>query len=62
MKDRDSFRSCLPDPTTDDRVHVSGGRGAMLIGHFMDDVMYAGHGNRIIMQKDRSGPDQDQPD
>jgi serine/threonine-protein kinase RsbW len=43
----------LPDPTTDDRLECPGGRGVMLMRHFMTRVEFSDHGRRVAMEKRR---------
>ena len=41
----------IPDPTKEDNLLKSKGRGIFLIRHLMDNVEYNEKGNRIIMTK-----------
>lgn len=41
----------LPDPTTDDNILRSHGRGVYLIHKLMDEVQYNDKGNRVKMTK-----------
>jgi serine/threonine-protein kinase RsbW len=44
----------LPDPTLEENLECSSGRGVMLIHHYMSKVEYNEKGNRITMTKQRS--------
>ena len=44
----------LPDPTTNDQLHVPCGRGVMLMRAFMSRVEFNEQGNAVIMEKDRN--------
>ncbi|AMV19512.1 ATP-binding protein [Planctomyces sp. SH-PL14] len=46
--------STLPDPTLEENLERSSGRGVMLIHHYMTSVGYNDRGNRITMIKERS--------
>ena len=46
--------STLPDPTLEENLERSSGRGVMLIHHYMTSVGYNEKGNRITMVKERS--------
>jgi len=43
----------LPDPTTEGRLECPGGRGVMLMRHFMSSVEFADHGRCVTMEKRR---------
>jgi serine/threonine-protein kinase RsbW len=44
----------LPDPTLEENLERSSGRGVMLIHHYMTSVGYNEKGNKIMMTKARS--------
>jgi serine/threonine-protein kinase RsbW len=44
----------VPDPTLDENLELSSGRGVKLIQTFMDEVEYLDGGRRIRMLKIRS--------
>lgn len=44
----------LPDPTLEENLERSSGRGVMLIHHYMSSVDYNAKGNKIMMTKTRS--------
>lgn len=44
----------VPDPTADENLEKSSGRGVMLIRQFMDDVEYQDGGCQIQIRKNRS--------
>jgi len=44
----------LPDPTLEENLERSSGRGVMLIHHYMSSVDYNEKGNKIMMTKARS--------
>ncbi len=46
--------AALPDPTTNDQLHVPCGRGVMLMRAFMSRVEFNEHGNVVVMEKDRN--------
>ena len=43
----------IPDPTTPDRLPVPSGRGIMLIGAYMDEVVYRDNGREVRFVKHR---------
>jgi serine/threonine-protein kinase RsbW len=45
--------SALPDPTSNDQLHVPCGRGVMLMRAFMSRVEFNESGNAVVMEKDR---------
>jgi len=50
----------VPDPTDDENLDVSSGRGLMLIRSFMSSVEYTPPGNCVVMEKERAAPDSDE--
>jgi serine/threonine-protein kinase RsbW len=44
----------VPDPTRDENLERPGGRGLLLIRHFMTWVRFSGRGNRVTLCKHRS--------
>ncbi|WP_425617053.1 ATP-binding protein [Anatilimnocola sp. NA78] len=44
----------LPDPTSEEHLDRPHGRGVLLIRTFMTRVDYAGRGNLVIMEKEKS--------
>ena len=46
----------LPDPRSEERLEIPGGRGVMLIRELMTHVEYDPPGNRVTMRKLRSPP------
>ena len=44
----------LPDPTADENLELSSGRGVMLMRNFMDSVSFNQSGNSVEMVKRRS--------
>lgn len=51
--------AALPDPTADENLEKTSGRGVALIQHFVDDVLYnqAGNSVRLIKTRTDSGAD-----
>jgi serine/threonine-protein kinase RsbW len=47
----------IPDPTDDDHLECTNGRGVMLIREFMSEVRYNDRGNEVTMIKHRSKED-----
>lgn len=45
----------LPDPTAPGRLECPGGRGVMLMRAFMSRVEFQDRGNRVVLEKFRSG-------
>ena len=45
---------CIRDPTTDENVGKTCGRGVMLMKNFVDTVSYNACGNEVEMTKQRS--------
>src|SRR5262249_29766976 len=45
----------MPDPSLPENLAHPGGRGLMLMRHFMTWVHFSGRGNRVTMSKRRSG-------
>jgi len=45
---------CVPDPTADENLKKTCGRGVMLIKNFVDRVIYSKKGNSIEMFKSKS--------
>ncbi len=43
----------VADPTLDENLEITSGRGVMLIRQFMDDVEYSQGGRKILMRKHR---------
>jgi serine/threonine-protein kinase RsbW len=48
--------AALADPTCPERLQHPGGRGVMLMRAFMTRVQYSRTGNRVVLEKERSGP------
>jgi serine/threonine-protein kinase RsbW len=48
--------NALPDPTCDECIDASGGRGVMLMRSFMSRVEYNERGNAVVMEKVRCRP------
>lgn len=46
---------CVPDPTLDENIEKSCGRGVMLMRHYMDEVTYNPVGNIVELKKQRTG-------
>jgi serine/threonine-protein kinase RsbW len=46
--------SSVPDPTDDENLERSSGRGLMLMHSFMSSVQYNRKGNRVVMEKRRA--------
>jgi serine/threonine-protein kinase RsbW len=46
--------SKVPDPTLPENVARCGGRGLLLMRHYMTWVRYSGRGNRVTLCKRRS--------
>lgn len=52
--------SDVPDPTDDENLEKTSGRGIMLMQAFMTRVEYLGRGNRVLIEKVRGeGPSHD---
>ncbi len=45
--------AALPDPTADEQLHATCGRGVMLMRAFMSRVEFNPQGNAVVMEKDR---------
>jgi serine/threonine-protein kinase RsbW len=45
----------VPDPTLPENRELSGGRGLLLMRHYMTWVRYCGRGNRVTLYKARQG-------
>lgn len=43
----------VPDPTEDENLEVSSGRGILLMRNFMSSVEFNGDGNQVVMEKCR---------
>lgn len=50
----------VPDPTSDENLDKPGGRGIMLMRAFMSRVEYNEVGNRLLMEKVRDEPNDDE--
>lgn len=51
--------STVPDPTSDENLDKPGGRGIMLMKAFMTHVEYNDTGNRLLLEKLRNEPVED---
>ena len=49
----------VPDPTSEENLDKPGGRGIMLMRAFMSRIEYNDIGNRLLMEKVRDEPDDD---
>lgn len=47
----------VPDPTADENLERPCGRGIMLMRAFMSSIAYNESGNRVILEKHRSAPE-----
>jgi serine/threonine-protein kinase RsbW len=48
--------AAVPDPTRPENQECPGGRGLLLIRHYMSGMMVLGQGNELLMWKRRGGP------
>lgn len=46
---------CVPDPTLEENIEKTCGRGVMLMRLYMDDVQYSPTGNVVELKKQRTG-------
>jgi serine/threonine-protein kinase RsbW len=46
----------VPDPTADENLERPCGRGIMLMRAFMSSITFNASGNRVILEKQRTGP------
>lgn len=51
--------SDVPDPTADENLERPCGRGIMLMRAFMNLIEYNAVGNRVVLEKHRSPPDEE---
>ncbi|MBQ16932.1 MAG: anti-sigma regulatory factor [Planctomycetaceae bacterium] len=51
--------STVPDPTAEENLDKPGGRGIMLMKAFMSHVEYNDVGNRLLLEKLRDEPEED---
>lgn len=42
--------SAIKDPTTDENIHLPGGRGVHLMRHLTDELAYENNGNSVILR------------
>lgn len=51
----------VPDPTADENLERPCGRGIMLMRAFMSSIVYNETGNRVVLEKHRSEPEDADP-
>jgi serine/threonine-protein kinase RsbW len=48
--------AAVPDPCAPENRERPGGRGLLMMRHYLDEVHYHGRGNRVTLRKRRSPP------